>query len=682
MRVATDIGGTFTDLVAVDSEGEIIVGKSDTTPSNFEKGIFDVIEKSNIDFKDIEMFFHGTTVVINALTEKQGVKTGLITTKGFKDIVEIARGNRPDLFNVKYKKPTPIVERHLRTEVSERLNYKGEVESELNLGEVDEILEYFKSEDVEAIAISLLHSYKNSEHEKQIAEHIKKQWKDVHVTTSSELSKEWREYERTTTATLNAYVKPIANEYLNNLESKLKEKGSSDRNYIMQSNGGTSTFDVARTSPINMVESGPVAGIFGASILGEILGEENLIVLDIGGTTAKCSLVENNNVKISTNYSLEQTNQYAGYPLKVPVVDIVEIGNGGGSIAWIDDSGSIKVGPKSAGAEPGPISYGKGGDKPTTTDANVLLGRLSLDNFNTSTSQDSIKSALTEKLGNYLNAETDDLAMGIIKIANSNMLNALKLVSVRKGYDPRDFTMVAIGGGGPMHSQDLARELGVKKVIIPSTASVFASWGMLMSDLRHDYSQTMLAVTSELDFNDLNNKYSEIIENAEDTLKSEGMNKADIVVTKSLDMRYVGQEHTVEVTVPFDKLDENNITEVIKSFHESHERLYTYTLPENGTEIVNIKVKVLGKIDKPKISEEIIGEGEKYLGKRSVYYEDKGWMDVDVYAKDYLTREDEIDGPAIIEEKSSSTVINTGDMLTKDKYGNMIIEIGGVKDEL
>lgn len=682
MRVATDIGGTFTDLVAVDSEGEIIVGKSDTTPSNFEKGIFDVIEKSNIDFKEIEMFFHGTTVVINALTEKQGVKTGLITTKGFKDIVEIARGNRPDLFNVKYKKPTPIVERHLRKEVSERLNYKGEVESELNLEEVDEILEYFKSENVEAIAISLLHSYKNSEHEKQIAEHVKKQWKDVHVTTSSELSKEWREYERTTTATLNAYVKPIANEYLNNLETKLKEKGSSDRNYIMQSNGGTSTFDVARTSPINMVESGPVAGIFGASILGEILGEENLIVLDIGGTTAKCSLVENNNVKISTNYSLEQTNQYAGYPLKVPVVDIVEIGNGGGSIAWIDDSGSIKVGPKSAGAEPGPISYGKGGDKPTTTDANVLLGRLSLDNFNTSTSQDSIKSAFTEKLGNYLNAETDDLAMGIIKIANSNMLNALKLVSVRKGYDPRDFTMVAIGGGGPMHSQDLARELGVKKVIIPSTASVFASWGMLMSDLRHDYSQTMLAVTSELDFNDLNNKYSEIIENAEDTLKSEGMNEADIVVTKSLDMRYVGQEHTVEVTVPFDKLDENNIAEVIKSFHESHERLYTYTLPENGTEIVNIKVKVLGKIDKPKISEEIIGEGEKYLGKRSVYYEDKGWIDVDVYAKDYLTREDEIEGPAIIEEKSSSTVINTGDMLTKDKYGNMIIEIGGVKDEL
>jgi N-methylhydantoinase A len=682
MRVATDIGGTFTDLVALNEEGEIIVGKSDTTPSNFEKGIFDVIEKSNIDFKDIEMFFHGTTVVINALTEKKGVKTGLITTKGFRDVIEIARGNRPDLFNVKYKKPAPIVERHLRKEVSERLNYKGEVENELDLKEVDEIIQYYKEEGVKAIAISLLHSYKNSEHEEKIAAHIKKQWADVHVTTSSELSKEWREYERTSTATLNAYVKPIANEYLNNLETKLKEKGSNDRNYIMQSNGGTSTFEVAKTSPINMVESGPVAGIFGASILGDILDEKNLIVLDIGGTTAKCSLVENNNVKISTNYSLEQTNQYAGYPLKVPVVDIVEIGNGGGSIAWIDDSGSVKVGPKSAGAEPGPISYGKGGKSPTTTDANVLLGRLSLDNFDTSTSLDSIKSAFKEELGNELNAETDDLAMGIIKIANSNMLNALKLVSIRKGYDPRDFTMVAIGGGGPMHSQALARELGVKKVIIPSTSPVFASWGMLMSDLRHDYSQTLLSTTNEVDFDQLNNEYEKIIKNAEETLKSEGMSKKDVVVSKSLDMRYVGQEHTVEVQVPFDDLNEDNIQEVIQSFHDNHERLYTYTLPDNGTEIVNIKVKVLGKIEKPKISEEKIGDGEKHLGTRSVYFEDGGWQEVDIYAKDYLSPEDKVKGPAIVEEKTSSTVLNAGDVLTKDKYGNMIIEIGGVNNEL
>lgn len=682
MRVATDIGGTFTDLVAVDEEGKITVGKSNTTPSNFEKGIFDVIDKADISFNDIEMFFHGTTVVINALTEKQGVKTGLITTEGFRDVLEIARGNRPDLFNVKYKKPTPIIERHLRKEVSERLNYKGEVERKLDLKEVDEILDYFKGEGVEAIAVSLLHSYKNNNHEKEIAKHIERNWPEVHVTTSSELSKEWREYERTSTAALNAYVKPIANDYLNNLEEKLKGKGAGKNNYIMQSNGGTSTFDVAKMSPINMVESGPVAGIFGASILGEMLGEKNLIVLDIGGTTAKCSLVENNNVKISTDYNLEQTQQYAGYPLKVPVVDIVEIGNGGGSIAWIDDSGSIKVGPKSAGAEPGPISYGQGGDSPTTTDANVLLGRLSLENFESSTDLESIKQSFQSKLGDELNADTDELAMGIVKIANSNMLNALKLVSIRKGYDPRDFTMVAIGGGGPMHSQDLARELGVKKVIIPSTSPVFASWGMLMSDLRHDYSQTLLAKTDELSFEKINNEYERIIEDAKNTLSKEGMDESNIVVTKSLDMRYVGQEHTVEVTVPFDKMNLNNINEVIQNFHENHERLYTYTLPENGTEIVNIKVKVLGKIEKPKMSKEKINVGEKHLGKRSVFFEESGWIEVDVYAKDFLDDTDKVNGPAIIEEQTSSTVINKGDVLTKDGYGNMIIEIGGLSNEL
>src|SRR5699024_8417746 len=654
MRVATDIGGTFTDLVSVEEEVKITVIKSNTTSYNFEKGIFDVIDKADISFNDIEMFFHGTTVVINALTEKQGVKTGLITTEGFRDVLEIARGNRPDLFNVKYKKPTPIIERHLRKEVSERLNYKGEVERKLDLKEVDEILDYFKGEGVEAIAVSLLHSYKNNNHEKEIAKHIERNWPEVHVTTSSELSKEWREYERTSTAALNAYVKPIANDYLNNLEEKLKGKGAGKNNYIMQSNGGTSTFDVAKMSPINMVESGPVAGIFGASILGEMLGEKNLIVLDIGGTTAKCSLVENNNVKISTDYNLEQTQQYAGYPLKVPVVDIVEIGNGGGSIAWIDDSGSIKVGPKSAGAEPGPISYGQGGDSATTTDANVLLGRLTLENFESSTDLESNKQSFQSKLGDELNADTDELAMGIVKIANSNMLNALKLVSIRKGYDPRDFTMVAIGGGGPMHSQDLARELGVKKVIIPSTSPVFASWGMLMSDLRHDYSQTLLAKTDELSFEKINNEYERIIEDAKNTLSKEGMDESNIVVTKSLDMRYVGQEHTVEVTVPFDKMNLNNINEVIQNFHENHERLYTYTLPENGTEIVNIKVKVLGKIEKPKMSKEKINVGEKHLGKRSVFFEESGWIEVDVYAKDFLDDTDKVNGPAIIEEQTSS----------------------------
>lgn len=677
MRVATDIGGTFTDLVAVDNDGKIIVGKSDTTPGNFEKGIFNVIDEANIDFNDIEIFFHGTTVVINALTEKKGVKTGLITTKGFRDVLEIGRGNRPDLFNVKYKKPQPIVERYLRKEVSERLNYKGEVISPLKTEEVEEIIQFYRKHDVKAIAVSLLHSYKNDTHEKEIVDYINKNHPDLSVSASSELSKEWREYERTSTVAFNAYVKPIANDYLENLENHLADKSNCKRKFIMQSNGGTSTFEIAKQSPINMVESGPVAGIFGASILGKLLGEENLIVLDIGGTTAKCSLIEKGNVNISTNYHMEKTERFAGYPLKVPVVDIVEIGNGGGSIAWLDDSGSIKVGPKSAAAVPGPIAYGRGGDKPTTTDANVVLGRLSLKNFLTKASVDEIKEKFQVALGKQLNINSDDLAMGIIKIANSNMLNALKLISIRKGHDPRDFTLVSTGGGGPMHSQALARELGIKKVIIPATSSVFASWGMLMSDIRHDYSQTLLTPVKDMDFSALNKAYATMKDEAEKILYQEEIDESNVVITKSLDMRYEGQEHTVEINIPFDEIDEENIKSLIDNFHDHHNRLYSYTLPESGVEIVNIKIQALGRLEKPEMVEINVEDGDSLIEERKVFYEETGWETVKVYSRDKLKKDEVVEGPAIIEEKSSSVILHHGDELQKDKYGNLVIKIGG-----
>ncbi|MRE72948.1 hydantoinase/oxoprolinase family protein [Mammaliicoccus sciuri] len=682
MRVATDIGGTFTDLVALDSDGNIVVGKSDTTPKNFEEGIFNVLNQANISLKDIDMFIHGTTIVINALTEKNGVKTGLITTKGFRDVLEIARGNRPDLFNVRYKKPAPIVERHLRREVSERLNYKGEVIDGVNFDEIDEIMNYFIEENVKAVAISLLHSYLNNDHEKKIAAYINENYPNFLTTYSTELNNEWREYERTSTAVLNAYVKPIANAYLTNLENNIIENSSSSQNYVMQSNGGTSTFEHAKIAPINMVESGPVSGIFGAAVLGEMIGEDNLIVLDIGGTTAKCSLIENNHVKVSTDYHLEKTNNYAGYPMKVPVVDIVEIGNGGGSIAWFDDGGSIKVGPKSAGAEPGPIAYGKGGTEPTTTDANLLLGRLNISNFDTNIKINELQIQFNKYISKHLEVNLDDAAMGIVKIANSNMLNALKLISVRKGYDPRDFTMVAIGGGGPMHSQDLARELGVKKVIVPATSSVFASWGMLMSDLRHDYAQTYLTNTKEINYSEINQKYDELIHEAKTTLKNENIDNSKMIVTKSIDLRYEGQDHPVEITVPFDQVDENNLAEIIQAFHKKHEQLYTYSLEDNGTEIVNLKVSVIGKIDKPTMKEISVSEGNPIKEERDVYFEDEGWKKVKVYDRAFIKVNEKINGPAIIEEKSTTIPLNAKDIATKDAYGNLIIHIGGDNYEL
>src|SRR5699024_1019433 len=332
MRVATDIGGTFTDLVYVDRHGVFDVAKDHTTPRKYEKGVINVISKSGISTADIEMFIHGSTVVINTLTERKGVKVGLITTKGMRDVLEIARGNRPDLYNFKYQKPQPFVERHLRYEVEERLNYKGEVLADLKQEDLERAIAYFKNEGVEAIAIVFLHSYKNPIHEQMAKEYIEKHWTDIYVTASYEVSKEWREYERTNTAVLNSYVKPIANEYINRLNVELEKIDILGTKYIMQSNGGATTFDHAKEEPIQMVESGPVAGIYGAQVLGELIGENNIIAFDIGGTTAKCSLIHDSEVKITTDYFIEKSDVNAGYPIKAPVVDIVEIGNGGGSI--------------------------------------------------------------------------------------------------------------------------------------------------------------------------------------------------------------------------------------------------------------------------------------------------------------------------------------------------------------
>lgn len=677
MRVATDIGGTFTDLVYVDDNGKVGVAKSHTTPPNFEKGVDDVIKKSGINHRDIETFIHGTTIIINTLTERKGVKTGLITTKGFRDVLEIARGNRPDLFNVRYKKPTPFVERYLRQEVEERLNQQGEIVTPLNEAQVKELIAYFKKEQVEAIAISYLHAFKNPVHEQQTVKIIKKVWPEVAVTASHEVTKEWREYERTNTAVLNSYVQPIASSYINQLNNKLVENQADSFNYIMQSNGGTTTFEQAKKTPINMVESGPVAGIYGAAYLGEIIGEENIIAFDIGGTTAKCSLISNGEVKVSTEYYIEKDDLNAGYPIKTPVVDIVEIGNGGGSIAWIDDAGSLKVGPQSAGALPGPVAYGQGGTEPTTTDANLLTGRLSPENFDYQVDLESVKKAIYEKVAKVYNMNAEEGALGIIRIANANMLNALKLISVRKGYDPRDFTLVAFGGGGSMHAPALAQELGVKKVVVPVASSVFSAWGMLMTDLRHDYIQTYIKRLKEADLQEMNNQWDNLEAQAVKQYTEENINEEEIVFNRLVDMRYSGQEHTVKVPLANGLITNQSIDDLINLFHTLHEKSFTFQLPESETEIVNFHLTAFGSVEKPKLQKLEISnkELESALKEtRNVFYEDEGWIDTRVYYRELLAPDMKVQGPAIVEEPSATTVIYSGQTLTVDTYGNLIIE--------
>ncbi|WP_282139633.1 hydantoinase/oxoprolinase family protein [Cytobacillus oceanisediminis] len=679
MRVATDIGGTFTDLVYVNDEGEIGVAKSHTTPPNFEKGVIDVIEKSEIDQTAIKTFIHGTTVIINALTERKGVKTGLITTKGFRDVLEIARGNRPDLFNVRYEKPVPFVERYLRQEVEERLNYKGEVLSPLNKEQLSAVINYFKEQKVEAIAVAYLHSYVNPVHEIETVELIKKLWPEAAVTASYEVTKEWREYERTSTTVLNSYVKPIAATYVNRLHNKLVENKTDSQNYIMQSNGGTTTFNSAKLTPINMVESGPVAGIYGAAVLGEILNERNIIAFDIGGTTAKCSLINQGEVKVSTDYFIEKNERSAGYPIKVPVVDIVEIGNGGGSIAWIDGAGSLKVGPQSAGALPGPVAYGQGGTEPTTTDANLITGRLSPENFDYEVDLDKVKAAIKDKVADHFEMTVEEAALGIIRIANSNMLNALKLISVRKGHNPREFSLVAFGGGGSMHAPALAKELGVKKVIVPVASSVFSAWGMLMTDLRHDYIQTYIRRINELDPAELNNEWNSIETQALKQYQEEGVSEEKVLFTRFADIRYLGQEHTVKVPVPNGEWSKETLSEVVKRFGDLHEQHYTFKLEGTPAEIVNLHLTAFGKVLKPKMKKiNSINSNiqEAYKETRPVYFEEEGWVETKVYSRSLFGKGMEVSGPAIVEEQSASTVIYPGQSLTVDEYGNLIIETG------
>lgn len=679
MRVATDIGGTFTDLVCVDERGRISVAKSDTTPPHFEQGVMDVISKAGLRGEDIETFIHGTTVIINALTERKGVKTGLITTLGFRDTLEIGRGNRPDLFNVRYQKPTPFVARSLRFEVEERMNYKGEIVTPLNAEDVEVAVGKLRAEGVGAIAVCYLHAYANPQHERETVELIQKLWPEVAVTASYEVTKEWREYERTNTAVLNSYVKPVAERYVDKLDHCLREINVTGRKYIMQSNAGTTTFEQSKVTPIQMVESGPVAGVFGAAILGQLISQKNMIAFDIGGTTAKCSLIDGGDVRVTTDYRIEWDHRHAGYPIKVPVVDIVEVGNGGGSIAWIDQAGALKVGPKSAGAMPGPVAYGRGGTEPTTTDANLVTGRLSAKNFSTPVDMEAVRLAIDEKISRQFNVSVEEAALGIIRIANSNMLNALKLISVRRGYDPRDFAIVAFGGGGPMHAAFLAKELGVTKVVVPVAASVFAAWGMLMTDLRHDFLQTHIRRTSDLDLIEFNRAWNALEQESLVQYQSEDISQEQVVFSRYADMRYLGQEHTVKVPVPEGTLDTAALEELNKRFHAIHEQHYTFKLDGNPTEIVNLHLVALGKVSKPNLAELQATDRsieDAIIEMRPVYFENAGWVDTTVYERELLGPDMEIEGPAIVEEATTSTVVYPGQSLTVDKYGNLIIQTG------
>ena len=683
IRVATDVGGTFTDLVYFEIDKKtkkakkISNAKSDTTPPNYEKGVFKAIKKSGINIAEAIFFAHGTTVIINSITERKGSVTALITTKGFRDSLEIARGDRPDFFNLRYKKPEPFVPRYLRAEVPGRIDFLGKEIEKLDLKNLNTIIKTFKKHKVKSIAVCLLHAYANPKHEQLIAKAINKKWPEFEVVTSNELTREWREYERTNTTALCAYVKPIAKNYLDRLYTELKKFKFRGNPYVMQSNGGIDTFDSTKKTPLTIIESGPTSGVLGAAEIGKLIDVKDIIALDIGGTTAKCSLIENGNVKINTNYWIEKNRTSAGYPVMLPVVDIVEIGNGGGSIAWVDDYKKLHVGPQSAGASPGPVSYGKQGKNITTTDANLYTRRINPSYFCGGEINADIKSVdkYLTALSKKLKLSKMETARGIIRIANNNMTNALKLISVNKGHDPRDFTLVAFGGGGGMHATSLAMELNIPKVIIPINSSVFSAWGMLMSDLRRDFILTKLNKMNLESLKSINETFSNIESKAIANFKKEKLQKNKIQFQRFASLRYLGQDHSVEVPLPNGKYGKNELSKILSTFHNQYEKEFTYKL-DNPVELIQFHLVAIAKIEKPKL-EKRLKTGRKtkdaIKSRRKVDFDQFGDRISDIYDFDLLEPKMTFSGPAIVEDASTTVVIFPGQKCTVDDYANLHI---------
>ena len=684
IRVATDVGGTFTDLVAFEVDeatgrSSIRTAKSDTTPPEFERGVLAVMEKADVDAGAVDFLAHGTTVVINALTERTGATVGLIATEGFRDTLAIARGNRPDFFNLHYRKPEPFVPRYLRRGLAGRMSYRGEEMTPLDLGPLAGIVADYRAAGVETVAICFLHAYSNPVHEQAALAELRRLWPEVPAVASHQITREWREYERTSTTVLSAYVQRVAQRYLERLDAGLEERGFGGSLYVMQSNCGVDSVDAVARTPITMVESGPASGVWGAAELGRLIGEPDVIALDVGGTTAKCSLVEGGQVRIMTDYWIERDRTSSGYPILVPVVDLVEIGAGGGSIAWVDDFGKLHVGPRSAGAAPGPAAYGRGGTEATTTDANLRLGRINRDWFcgGETTADMAAAERAIGAVGTKLGVDAAEAARGIVRIANNNMVNALKLVSVNRGFDPRDFTLVAFGGGGGMHAVALAQELGVRKIVVPVGASVFSAWGMMMSDLRRDYFVTRLADLAPERSRDIEAVFAETEAQARGQFASEGIDPSRVSFHRFGKFRYQNQEHTTEVRLDGGPVTPDRIAAIEAAFHETYEREYTYRL---GAPVEMVGIHLVAAVEVGKLAmveHESSGAGVETARKgwREVDYALEGVHRAAIYDGGRLEPGMTFEGPAIVEDPWSTVVVHPGNEVSVDGYRNIHIRL-------
>ena len=675
-RVGVDIGGTFTDVVAV-ADGEVTVTKTPSTPEEPERGVLNGLDESEAaagyTAADVGFFSHGTTVATNAVLEGTWADTALVTTDGFRDALEIGRQERPDIYDFDAEKAEPVVPRDRRFTVPERLDERGNVLCELDEDAVREVAAAIDESGVSAVAVCLLFAFENPTHEHRVTEILREELPDVSVSQSSTVLPEIREYERSVTTSLNAALKPVMSAYVRNLETEVRDRGVDVGVKIMQSNGGLIDADAARSRPVNTLLSGPAAGVQGAAHVADRAGYDDLITMDMGGTSCDVSLVQDGEPVVSTDVAV------GDYTVGVPMIDVHTVGSGGGSVAWVDAGGALRVGPRSAGADPGPICYGRGGERPTTTDAHLLLGRIDPEGFLPEDRDVGVADvrAAFEELGEGLGMGPVETAQGVLDVANANMARALRVVSVERGHDPREFALVAFGGAGPLHAPTLAAELDVPTVLVPRTAGALSALGLLISDVGYDYSQSMVRPFEAVDPETVATAFAELRAEGDSELAAEEVAVEDRRFERVADLRYTGQSFDVSVPLPDGEVDADLLDTVAERFHERHEERYGHADPEEPIELVTLRLHARGVVDSPETP--TVGTGgsvaDAVAEHREVRFDGEA-HDAPIYDRDRLPAGGAFDGPAVVEGPESTVVLRPGQSAEVDPDGTLVVDTG------
>lgn len=681
LRIGVDIGGTFTDVFAYDEKsGKIRVGKTPTTPPTFVDGVFSALGKAEADLSKAGRYIgHGSTIFDNAVIERKIPCVALITTRGFRDLLEVGRWWRGELYDLQWDKPAqvrPLIKRDDVFVVDERVAFDGKVISPLKESQAQTVAREIKARGYESVAIFFINSYANPEHELMMASIIKQENPAIHTTTSTGLIQTIRELPRLYTAVFNACVIPVVIAYLTRLKDELRNRGFQGELLVFQSNGGTMRAELAATKPVLIAVSGVAAGVVAAREVAGNLGIQDLISFDMGGTTVKACLVSKSELPVTSLYQFEWD-----MPIGVPIIDMVELGSGGGSIAWLDEGNMLRVGPKSAGSAPGPVCYQWGGTEPTVTDANLLLGRLNPSGLlggELKLNVESARTAVKEKIAKPLGVSVHDAAMGIIRIADTNMTQACRTVSVGRGFDPRDFYLVAFGGAGPMHCAEIAANLQVKGIIVPPDPGVFSALGMCTADFYHDYVQTFVGETKQTNLGKLNDAIEKLESLASEELDRDQASSRERKIRRFLKMKYLGEPVAkgLEIEIGSGQIDGRKISAARNEFDELHKIRYGFSVPEEPVFLVELRVRGVKSIKRLKFrrwSENSPSSAKARTGERQACFEHTGYIDTPLYAREKLASGNVVTGPAIIEELTSTCVVPPGFRAKIDRYRNIVI---------